>query len=143
MTTVTAPPFERVLRRSIRNSDGCWIWTGATVDDRNGVPKYGVVGIGRKRIGIVHRVVYEALIAEIPPGQEIHHTCRNTRCVNPEHMVPVTRQQHHEIHKAERTHCRAGHPLDDIYINPAGKRRCNHCRRLVARASYHRRRVAA
>lgn len=40
---------------------------------------------------LAHRRSYEQSIGEIPPGLEIDHLCRNRKCVNPQHMEPVTR----------------------------------------------------
>jgi hypothetical protein len=37
-----------------------------------------------------HRYYYEAMKGPIPAGMEIDHLCRNTRCVNPDHLEAVT-----------------------------------------------------
>jgi hypothetical protein len=39
---------------------------------------------------LIHRKHYEQFKGPIPDGLEIDHTCRNTRCVNPEHLEAVT-----------------------------------------------------
>jgi hypothetical protein len=63
----------------------CWQWTAA---------KFGPKGYGAFNGGGVqvraHRWAYEALIAPIPAGLHIDHTCDNTSCVNPWHLEPVT-----------------------------------------------------
>jgi hypothetical protein len=41
--------------------------------------------------GGAHRWMYEQKIGPIPKGLVIDHLCRNTRCVNPDHLEPVTR----------------------------------------------------
>lgn len=38
-----------------------------------------------------HRVAYQLLIADIPPGLDLDHLCRVRPCWNPWHMDPVTR----------------------------------------------------
>ncbi len=74
------------LRRVVQ-AVGCWAWTGG--HDRKG---YGRCQVNRRHTG-AHRVVYEALIAPIPPGMTIDHLCLNTACVNPEHMEVVSRSE--------------------------------------------------
>lgn len=56
---------------------GCWLWLGEV--NRNG---YGRVWVNGVRV-MVHRVVYELLVGEIPPGAVIDHTCRNRACCAP------------------------------------------------------------
>lgn len=63
---------------------GCWNWTGSMSD--NG---YGVVNLDNRSAG-AHRVVYERLIGPIPDGLHLDHLCLNRRCVNPDHLEPVT-----------------------------------------------------
>jgi len=65
----------------------CWLWTGYR--DKFG---YGYMGIASKPIG-VHRVAWEILVGPIPDGLTIDHLCRNTSCVNPEHLEPVTNSE--------------------------------------------------
>lgn len=59
---------------------GCWNWLGF---------KDGH-GYGREGRGLAHRVVFEEHRGEIPDGLSLDHLCRNTSCVNPEHLEPVT-----------------------------------------------------
>lgn len=64
--------------------DGCWLWTGAT---KNG---YGAVYAAAGRSEPAHRVAYQLLVGPIPGGLVLDHLCRDRRCVNPEHLDPVT-----------------------------------------------------
>lgn len=59
---------------------GCWIW-------REGV-KYPQLTHGAR----VHRVVAAIRYGELGT-QQVHHTCANPCCVNPEHLQVVTREQ--------------------------------------------------
>lgn len=64
----------------------CWIWSNGS--DEN----YGKVSVdGRDRPA--HRVMYEEQVGPIPSGLEIDHLCRVRRCVNPEHLEPVTAKE--------------------------------------------------
>ena len=65
---------------------GCWLWTGGT----NG--QYGELRVGQK-IAKAHRVAFEMYVGPIPAGLEVDHLCRNTRCVNPAHLEPVTKAE--------------------------------------------------
>jgi hypothetical protein len=59
----------------------CWEW------DRFRVAR----GYGRFGGAVVaHRWVYERFIGKVPDGLELDHLCRNTSCVNPAHLEPVT-----------------------------------------------------
>lgn len=63
---------------------GCWEWS--FVRDRNG---YGYLTIDRRTVK-AHRFYYEMAVAPISPGMHIDHLCKNTSCVNPEHLEVVT-----------------------------------------------------
>lgn len=66
---------------------GCWNWTGGTTKG------YGsFTHPGRKKC-YAHRYSWELHRGTIPDGLVIDHLCRNTRCVNPDHLEPVTQQE--------------------------------------------------
>jgi hypothetical protein len=58
----------------------CWIWQRTR--DRHG---YGKTA-GR----LAHRVYFEKVNGPIPKGLALDHLCRQTLCVNPDHLEPVT-----------------------------------------------------
>lgn len=109
--------------------DGCWIWK-----DKPSRLGYGRINIGG-RIRFAHRVVYEMFIGKIPDGLVIDHLCRNTRCVNPKHLEPVSQRENLLRGfgvggtNARKTHCINGHKFDkeNTHICPNGKRRCRKC----------------
>lgn len=79
----------------IVNWHGCWVW-------QRGVSP---AGYGYARNQPAHRVVYEREHAPIPEGHHLHHRCvldgyGTTRCVNPEHLEPLTPGEHKRIHRA-------------------------------------------
>lgn len=85
-----------------------------------------------------HRVCYAlAHPKENILNKIIHHICRNGFCVNPAHLIAITRKQHSAEHglsgwakiHAEKTHCKNGHLLD----RKNNKQRfCSICRKISA-----------
>lgn len=78
------------MRRSTVNAvTGCCEWMGP-VNDHG----YGQVGADANNPErLVHRVVWTHLFGPIADGLVIDHRCRNRRCVNPDHLEPVTRSE--------------------------------------------------
>lgn len=129
---------ERLEAKVVRNDEGCWGWRGATTKD--GYPQFwaGRYVDGKRRPSYAHRVAYELWVGPIPEGYEVDHTCRNVRCLRPDHLEAVTP----EVNRARRdeaavpkTHCVNGHPFDEantrIYVfNGKFKQRfCRACER--------------
>ena len=75
--------LEAIEERVSVTKSGCWEWPYL---DTNGYPR---AVIGDKRIA-VHRLSLEAKYGAPLGSQAAHHVCANTRCVNPEHLQPVT-----------------------------------------------------
>ena len=76
---------DRLWRRiDIGDPAACWEWTGGRSS-----AGYGYITAGGRKQP-VHRVVYELLVGPIPEGLALDHLCRNVRCVNPDHLEPVT-----------------------------------------------------
>jgi hypothetical protein len=65
----------------VQMSSGCWIWEGAK--DAHG---YGLFSLGDKNAR-AHRIAYRLTKGAIPEGMVIRHTCDNTSCVRPEHLL--------------------------------------------------------
>jgi hypothetical protein len=76
---------ERRFWRFVTKTNSCWLWGGAT-NDRYG---YGRCRF-RGRVELAHRASYVISGKTIPTGMTLDHLCRNTRCVNPDHLEPVT-----------------------------------------------------
>ena len=111
---------------------GCWEFIGYVAP--NG---YGQLG----RNTPAHRVAWESARGPIPEGFHVDHLCRNTICVNPDHLEPVTQRENLRRGigfaglNAAKTHCDAGHEFteDNIYYRPDRLGRlCRECRRAVS-----------
>lgn len=133
------PVTERVKSKVATDSNGCWIWQGYV--QANGYAKIGVKLNGKHVMRYAHRVMYEETVGPVPEGLDLDHLCRVRRCVNPEHLEPVTRSENllrgdagiyaRQV-TAKKTHCKHGHPLsgDNLYTPPGtNKRHCKECNR--------------
>lgn len=110
---------------------GCWLWTAA-IQTRG----YGSVSIpGTGRTALAHRVAYEHLASPIPIGLTIDHLCRVKRCVNPEHLEPVSIQTNVRRALGLITHCPQGHPYSghNLKVTAGGSRNCRTCLNAKAR----------
>lgn len=69
----------------------CWIW------DRR-YSKWGYGQKGRNRISTnAHIVYWERKNGPVPEGHDLHHLCEVRACVNPDHVTPLTRQEHQQL----------------------------------------------
>lgn len=83
-TTVAqlAGAHERFWAKVVKGDD-CWEWTGCKT---NGYGRFKFEG----KMVRAHRWSYEQAKGRIPDGLQIDHLCRNTSCVNPDHLEAVT-----------------------------------------------------
>ena len=127
VVNTTPPPKRFMLQVAKDERTGCWEWTGTC--QPNGYSAFFVDG----RLLRGHRWSYEHFIGPIPDGLQIDHLCRNRRCVNPEHLEPVTAREN--TRRAMRAACVNGHDFtpENVYMH-SGKRYCRECRRNRNRA---------
>lgn len=115
--------WDRVSRA---DDESCWEWIGAR-DERG----YGRLGHGGRGTGFsyAHRLSYEINVGPIPTGLTIDHLCRNTSCVNPRHLEPVSLEENIRRAKRYRTHCIHGHEFtpENTYWRKEGRRQCIQC----------------
>jgi hypothetical protein len=131
--TVTEDVIARFITRFTRDASGCWTWTGG----RSGYRYGGIVVSGRQVKA--HRLSYELHVGPIPAGLTLDHLCRNTLCVNPAHLEPVTHAENVRRGMspsaicARKTHCIHGHPFSGENLGSisarGGFRVCLACKR--------------
>jgi hypothetical protein len=125
----------------VHHPAGCWEWTGSK--SRYGSFSYKTsTGKGISRSS--HRIAYWLLIGPIPNGLVLDHLCRNTFCVNPDHLEPVTnavnvmRGYSPGAMNKIKTHCKNGHEFtpENIYTYPNKPgRQCRICKSELNRIS--------
>lgn len=128
--------------QKVEKTAGCWIWKAAR--DRDG---YGFFTPIHGKHLRAHRVAYELLKGPIPEGLQIDHLCRNTSCVNPNHLEPVTHLENNRrgvtsfsARNRRKTHCPKGHPYSGDNLarwklrSGKNQRSCRECGRLHTRA---------
>lgn len=115
-----------VADRVLRSPYGCWEWTGSL----------NPAGYASWKNRAAHRTVYEMLVGPIPKGLVLDHLCRNTACVNPAHLEPVTNKTNilrgysPYALNARKTHCPLGHAYEGRNLYDGGGsvgRRCREC----------------
>lgn len=72
----------------VKAESGCWLWKGCATDG------YAQMKWKGKAIR-VHRWM-AALRITVEDGDDVHHLCGVTRCVNPEHLSVAVSNQHPE-----------------------------------------------
>ena len=124
----------KLLKKIDKQKNGCWIWIGAIFN--KGTKSYGQIRIGPRdnnKVFRAHRITYEYYIGKIPKELELDHLCRNTLCVNPDHLEPVTHYENmRRGYWTTKTKCIHGHEYTkkNTFINIRGHRECKMCKRL-------------
>jgi hypothetical protein len=80
---------DRIYANIKISGGGCWIWCGKTGGGRL---RYGYLNF-TSGSRAAHRVSYETFNGKIPAGKEVRHTCHETMCCNPDHLVLGTRRE--------------------------------------------------
>jgi hypothetical protein len=131
--------LERLATKFEVRDDGCWEWIAGL--DSNGYGQFWVKGHNSR----AHRTVWEEVVGVIPDGLHLDHLCRNIKCVNPDHLEPVTCRENllrgntANARNVLKTHCSKGHEFTDenTYVSTSGKRKCRECNRVMWRAAYY------
>jgi hypothetical protein len=123
-----------IHKYEVDEATGCWNWQGAL--DAHGYSRIG----WRQRSHLGHRHVWMVVMGvPIPDGLTLDHLCRNRRCVNPDHLEPVTNEENKRRERESNkrgdyaTACGHGHeltPENSYFVPKTGFRRCRECMRL-------------
>lgn len=118
----------------------CWEWLGPFYETG-----YGYLYVPRQphqpqryRKVQAHRLAYELLVGPIPAGLVLDHLCRNPKCVNPEHLEPVTSAENvrrgvgMSVRNSRKQTCPRGHPYD-IVERDGTRRGCRQCKNRILR----------
>lgn len=125
----------------VNHPSACWQWVGATWKG------YGQVNIDG-RLYKAHRLAYALLLGDPPIDRQLDHLCRNTGCVNPDHLRIVSNRENGVAGystagiNARKTHCIRGHAFDDlntiiIVYRGTVARRCRRCENAAQARRYH------
>ena len=127
----TLPIRERIERHIQIVESGCWEWQGRL--DRYGYGRFSFSKIDRR----AHRISYEEFVGPIPEGLVLDHLCRNRRCINPEHLEPVTNAENMRRSAVIQTHCKRGHEFtaENTYLH-RNMRHCRACTRIRQSKAY-------
>jgi hypothetical protein len=129
----------RFDRRVQKNPHGCWFWTGYIT-----AFGYGNLTVN-KRPEMAHHLsllIYKNIPLETfrrnSGGKQVDHICRETRCVNPNHLEIVTPRENvlfsnnAAAKNAAKKECKRGHSFsgENLLINSQGYRQCRKCNYL-------------
>lgn len=136
-------------------ASGCWIWHGQVAYGRGG---YGIFSVGSRADGArrnvrAHRFAYEMGKGPIPEDLQLDHLCRVRRCVNWDHLEPVTGRVNTlrgltlPAANASKDECKWGHPFTPENTREAQgrygvQRICRACSRLHTKAWSEKQKVA-
>lgn len=133
--TNASPTFEARFWSKVDKTDSCWLWTATKTP-----AGYGSLllasGVGWKMDIYAHRASWEMHHGRpIPDGFDVDHLCRNTSCVNPDHLEAVPHNVNivrGELCNRLKTHCKHGHEYtpENTYTPPLKTGRwCRACDR--------------
>lgn len=112
----------------------CWVYLGPfDFSPWSGKP------YGRQGNCMVHRWSYETFKGPIPAGFTIDHLCKETLCVNPNHLEAVTLRENirrgdcASSVNARKKFCIRGHPFISVRT---GRRECYQCQRNQKKIYY-------
>lgn len=123
LTPARATLKQRFMDKIVKQDDGCWMWTGATLS--TGTPAMRVDGRTVTAPSVAARLFWPE-----PPTSRVYRTC-GQQCVNPDHLTVTPTP-------ALSARCRNGHvyTAENTTTDTDGTRRCRTCRRKSQTAWY-------
>ena len=89
---------------NVDKTESCWNWTGSASSG------YGHFTPNGKPT-TTHRAMFEHFNGDV--GElDVHHTCKNTLCVNPAHLKAISRKDHRLLESHKKI-CPRGHTRKD------------------------------
>ena len=120
------PKMENVIKHiKINDNSKCWEWIAYL--DKDGYGKITVKVNNKIKGWLAHRVIYILLKGEIPIGLQLDHLCKNKKCVNPDHLEPVTQLEN--IKRRLVYTCKNGHQ----YGHTGFRKNCIECQEISRR----------
>lgn len=117
----------------VRPQGNCFVWTGER--NRRGYGRLSVERSHKRFRFYAHILNYERAHGPVPNGLVLDHLCRNTSCVNTEHLEPVTRREN-TVRQMAALHgsqpgieCKRGHRGEYRRDPKSGKLYCRGCHR--------------
>lgn len=94
---------QRFMRHVIptRPGSGCWLWTSARNKSDTKFRLFGKMMLGHQAAWILFIQNGDRNWWQ-PQGHEFHHTCFNHFCVNPDHLVILSKKDHRAAHKKRK-----------------------------------------
>ena len=133
VTLVYGDDDARFWAKVDKQENGCWLWTAGLFSTG-----YACFSINQTSL-LAHRWAYARLVGPIPDDLTLDHLCREPRCVNPQHLEPVTSAENARRARAVKplvAHCFRGHPYDEANTyRHGGRRYCRACRKHRKRAA--------
>jgi hypothetical protein len=122
--------------KSWRQFGECRISTYST--GSHGYAQIGWQESGARHVVLAHRAAWEYVHERVPVGMTLDHTCKNRRCVNPEHLRVIS-----NFENARRTNgkdwplgeCENGHPNSFLKRYGRGRQarvKCSECQKPYA-----------
>ena len=106
------PLRERLKNYILNPVTKCWDWRGKITNKNR---PYGRLMVNGKMI-MAHRASYLLFKGRIDKGLEIDHLCKNTRCINPEHLEAVSHSVN--IYRGKKTGCfKKGDPRIVLHLD--------------------------
>jgi HNH endonuclease len=77
--------LQRIVKRTIISSNGCWLWCGTL--SKSGHARVSIGKRHEKKSVYLHRYIWTLFIGKIPDGKCILHRCiGSANCWNPTHL---------------------------------------------------------